>query len=137
MKLFAVWLKEIGVSEVTGWRWEKMGLVNVRRVGRQKFITEEEITKMAGAIATKITTICRDSNGAFRPLALWLRQMGVCQRTGYRWEKDGVIDVIRIRGRKYVTQASIDRTLCPTVCPTFDPNLHPSEGEPLTISIVS
>ena len=42
---YAVFLQETGVSPVTGWRWEKKGLLKTINILGRKYISREEIRR--------------------------------------------------------------------------------------------
>jgi hypothetical protein len=44
-KFFSSWLKSIGRSRSTGFRWEQQGRIKTLRIYGRKFITKEEIDR--------------------------------------------------------------------------------------------
>jgi predicted site-specific integrase-resolvase len=54
-KYFSKWLKDIGVSRMTGYRWTESGKVKVKTIYGRKYIEQSEIDRFfrEGALAPK------------------------------------------------------------------------------------
>ena len=61
---FDRWLRDIGKSRATGWRWRKQGVVTTHNVFGRLYVTRDEIDRfelaaLGGELARKITTPVR------------------------------------------------------------------------------
>jgi len=45
----------------------------------------------------------------FRPFASWLREIGLCRATGWRWRQLRWVETTNIGGRLCISQHAIDR----------------------------
>jgi hypothetical protein len=66
LRPFDHWLKELGKSRATGWRWRVNGLVETCNILGRHYISDEEIARFerrarAGEFARELTTPVRHS----------------------------------------------------------------------------
>jgi hypothetical protein len=50
LRSFNGWLQEIGVSDVTGWRWRKNGWIKVHNISGRSYIDQAEIDRFVSRV---------------------------------------------------------------------------------------
>jgi hypothetical protein len=58
-------------------------------------------------------------------LSKWLNEMGVTNTTGWRWRKKGMLQVINIYGRLYLTEEAIAEFVKKAGAGEFSKNIKP------------